>query len=157
MVHLPAEEGQFITRISQTNHNNLVHSSPLLNRARLKDSSTWRFLANCRAYLAHLKSISSFARTHLGDFFSALLLLSVLSSSSFPPKARCSLLPALWLPHTALPGEGKGDLSGTARLAEVRFEPTCPCSGCNSSYDYFVWNYTSVSALEGAAFPDLWL
>lgn len=47
MVHRLAEEGQFITCTSQINNNSLVYSLPWLHWARLKDSSTWRLLANC--------------------------------------------------------------------------------------------------------------
>lgn len=42
--------------------------------------------------------ISSSACVHLYVFFSALLVLSSLYSSSFPLNDRCSSLPALWLP-----------------------------------------------------------
>lgn len=48
IVHLPPpEEGQFITCTFQTNYNTLVHSSPRRHWARLKNFSTWRFVANC--------------------------------------------------------------------------------------------------------------
>lgn len=85
MVHLPPEEAQFITCTSQTNYNTLVPSSPRLHWARLKDSSAWRFVANCLlgGYVFHHLS-----RLTSRFFFSALLW--ILYSCSFP---HLSLLP----------------------------------------------------------------
>lgn len=94
IVHLPPpEEGQFITCTFQTNYNTLVHSSPRRHWARLKNFSTWRFVANCVLggyVLHHPASPPSFG------FFS-LLFSRIFYSCSFPHLSLLSGCPFLLL------------------------------------------------------------
>lgn len=98
MAHLPAEEGQFITCTAQTNYNSLVHSSPRLHRATLKDSSTWGRLANCRTYLPRLKNMYFIIRPGSPLGFFSLPFSSWVAFTPFPLKDRCSSLFAFWPP-----------------------------------------------------------
>lgn len=142
-----------------------IAATPWLHQARLKDSSTWRLLANCRIYLVHLKIIyfilclgsplrfflcPSVHEYPLLFFISTKRHLSLLSGCllyHLPAVSEDSNLaaPAIelqWasLVSTVLLQEGKGDLSGTVLFSDATFEPTFHYSECSRLHDHFVQN-----------------
>lgn len=179
MVHLPPEEGQFITCTSQTNYNTLIHSSPWLHWTRLRNSSTWRFVANCllgRFVFHHFSRLTC-------RFFFPLPFSRILYSYSYPHFSLPSGCPffspspaasegsdtmaldihlqfRMWPASdrsplsTAPPEEGKAQLPSTGLVADIRFGWT------HLSLlwvQQLSWPICAELHMEAAAFPDLWL
>lgn len=109
-----SRQGQSITCTSQSNYNTLVHSSPRLYWARLKNSSASRFVANCLlgGYVFHHLS-------RLPSRFFTLPFSRILYSYSFPHLSLLSGCP--FFPFPALP-EGS-DLVAPALCLWFRMWP----------------------------------
>lgn len=154
----------------QLQHPGSLLTTAALSKA-VKNSPTWRFVANCLLggfVFHHFSRLTSsfffslpFSRILYSCSYPHLSLLSTKKGCPFPPPCFASHLwgsdvvaPDIRLQFrmwpashrsslsSALPGEGKAHLSSTGLLADIRFGPTCPHSGCSSSRDQFVQNYT---------------